>query len=162
RHGRRAAAHHGRDTPAHPGTLSARSDGDNRRDRDDRRVPVLRRCVVHYRRNPRRRWRFVASLGPGPRHGLTPGPTTNVQQSLPFDSTPEHRSAPVPQPLRVEAAQHPDTSAPAHPAPPHLRTQAPAHPSTPAPTHPSTLYVRHPRARRYVVRVRADGTVRVT
>ena len=27
---------------------------------------------------------------------------------------------------------------------------------------PPTFYVRHPRARRYVVRVRADGTVRVT
>jgi predicted metal-dependent hydrolase len=29
-------------------------------------------------------------------------------------------------------------------------------------TDPPTLFVRHPRARRYVVRVRADGTVRVT
>jgi predicted metal-dependent hydrolase len=33
----------------------------------------------------------------------------------------------------------------------------PAHPGIPAPE-----YFRHPRARRYVVRVRADGTVRVT
>lgn len=38
---------------------------------------------------------------------------------------------------------------------------APSALSTPHP-EPSTHYVRHPRARRYVIRVRSDGTVRVT
>jgi predicted metal-dependent hydrolase len=60
----------------------------------------------------------------------------SVQQTLPFDLSesiaPEHAAHPV------------------HPEPPeHPRTRAPE-------------FVRHPRARRYVVRVRADGSVRVT
>ena len=64
-----------------------------------------------------------------------------TQQALPLEaaSLPEHR---------------PSTLAPAHPG-----TCAPdtAHPGTWAPE-----FIRHPRARRYVVRVRSDGTVRVT
>jgi predicted metal-dependent hydrolase len=57
-----------------------------------------------------------------------------MQQSLPFEQ-------PAPQ----------ETAHAAHPEPEHLE-----HPDHPA------EFVRHPRARRYVVRVRADGTVRVT
>lgn len=35
-------------------------------------------------------------------------------------------------------------------------------PVSPRPSHPAPIFVRHPRARRYVVRVKADGGVRVT
>jgi predicted metal-dependent hydrolase len=64
-----------------------------------------------------------------------------VQQTLPFD-------------LVADAApEHLSTYAPVHPVHPvhsvHLSTRAPE-------------FVRHPRARRYVVRVRTDGSVRVT
>ena len=55
-----------------------------------------------------------------------------MQQTLPFD------------PISDGAPAYPGTHAPAH-----LGTQAP-------------VFVRHPRARRYVVRVRTDGSVRVT
>jgi predicted metal-dependent hydrolase len=40
--------------------------------------------------------------------------------------------------------------------PPHV---APSHP---APLDPAVVFVRHPRARRYLIRVAEDGTVRVT
>ena len=40
-------------------------------------------------------------------------------------------------------------------------SREPRQPCGPA-EHPETVFVRHPRARRYVVRVRDDGTVRVT
>jgi len=57
---------------------------------------------------------------------------TDVQPSLPFEPTPRH--------LETDAPQHPGTSAPVH----HL------------------VFVRHRRARRYVLRVEQDGHVRVT
>ena len=63
-----------------------------------------------------------------------------MQQTLPFDQITDAPPA------------HPGTHAPAH-----VGTQAPAHLGTQAP-----VFVRHPRARRYVVRVRTDGSVRVT
>src|SRR5262245_33236719 len=61
-----------------------------------------------------------------------------MQQSLPFEQ-------PTPQESRHAASQL---------SPEHV--EHPEHPEHPA------EFVRHPRARRYVVRVRADGTVRVT
>ena len=62
-----------------------------------------------------------------------------TQQALPFEaaSLPEH--------------------CPSTAAREHTSTRAPGHPGTCAPE-----FIRHPRARRYVVRVRSDGTVRVT
>ncbi len=45
-------------------------------------------------------------------------------------------------------------------APPHAAHASPA--ATPSEPKPAWLFVRHPRARRYVLRVGADGAVRVT
>ena len=42
------------------------------------------------------------------------------------------------------------------------RTAAPQHPRTPAPSHPRTLFVRHRWARRYILRMLDDGSLRVT
>lgn len=81
------------------------------------------------------------------------------QPALPFDDDPAV-PAPVygavgtetPSRVGASAAQHLCAPAPAQLAPlPAPRT------SDPAP-----VFARHPRARRYVVRVKADGTVRVT
>ncbi len=52
----------------------------------------------------------------------------------------------------------PRTSLPAH----DLPSLAPATPRGVSTPHPALVYIRHPRARRYVVRVKPDGTVRVT
>jgi predicted metal-dependent hydrolase len=62
--------------------------------------------------------------------------------------------------------QLPLNFAPSHPAPSHPAPSHPA-PSHPAPSHPAPLdpvlvFVRHPKARRYIIRVADDGTVRVT
>jgi len=56
----------------------------------------------------------------------------------------------------------PFESAPGTFAPPHLRTPAPSHVRTPALSHLALVFVRHPRARRYIIRVAGDGVVRVT
>ena len=39
---------------------------------------------------------------------------------------------------------------------------APSHRRTPAPSHPQTVFVRHRSARRYIMRMLDDGTLRVT
>lgn len=49
-----------------------------------------------------------------------------------------------------------------HPRGPETSALAPAHASDQFSPHYSPVFVQHPRARRYVVRVKADGTVRVT
>lgn len=51
----------------------------------------------------------------------------------------------------------PDTAAPSQPNIP-----APSHPNTLAPRHPVTVFVRHRWARRYILRMLDDGTLRVT
>ena len=69
-----------------------------------------------------------------------------MQTRLPFDDVPFARPAP------------PDPSAlPALPTPRSAKAFALRQPAPPAP-----VFVRHPRARRYVIRVTTDGTVRVT
>lgn len=45
---------------------------------------------------------------------------------------------------------------------PRPDTAAPSHPSTPASSHPVTVFVRHRWARRYILRMLNDGTLRVT
>ena len=42
------------------------------------------------------------------------------------------------------------------------RTVAPSHPRTLAPSHPATVFVRHRWARRYILRMLDDGSLRVT
>ena len=87
---------------------------------------------------------------------------SRMQQVLPFDRdpVPPPEARPHLSPLHSAAPSHlaPPPSAPAaHSAPAHS-----APPSHPAPTHSAPVFVRHARARRYVVRVKADGGVRVT
>ena len=69
---------------------------------------------------------------------------TNLQPALPFDT-------PAPRPAPVHSAGV--RSAPVPPVPKH---------TAPLTTQFAPDLIRHPRARRYVVRVRPDGSVRVT
>jgi predicted metal-dependent hydrolase len=88
-----------------------------------------------------------------------------VQSALPFESDPFGPSVTAP-------ADPAETAASTSASPPtfeSLRPQPPAPPRPPEPLRPPahTLrlvpnFVRHPRARRYLIRVKPDGTVRVT
>jgi hypothetical protein len=62
--------------------------------------------------------------------------------------------------LPFESGELPPPGEPRQPAD-SRESREPRQPCGPA-EHPETLFVRHPHARRYVVRVRDDGTVRVT
>ncbi|MCU1385353.1 MAG: hypothetical protein JWL71_4050 [Acidobacteria bacterium] len=77
-------------------------------------------------------------------------------------SAPSHPAPPHPASSHP-APSHPAPSHPAlsHPAPSH---HAPSHPalSHPAPLRPVLVFVRHPRAKRYLIRITGAGTVRVT
>jgi len=66
---------------------------------------------------------------------------------------PDHRHAPSGQSHGL-SDHNPSSASPA-------ATSQPA-PSGPADRSPSVMFVRHPRARRYLIRVRTDGSVRVT
>jgi len=75
-----------------------------------------------------------------------------MQTRLPFDEAGHNVEAPVAQPVAPDA-----------PAPRSGEAFALRQPALPAPPALFTpVFVRHPRARRYVIRVAADGTVRVT
>ena len=73
-----------------------------------------------------------------------------MQPSLPFDAARSYPGPDAPPPVGTHAPQR-------------VSTEEPQHLSAPSPQHPSTIdYVRHPRAKRYVIRVAANGSVRVT
>ena len=82
-----------------------------------------------------------------------------MQPALPFDAV-ENSTL-----HRAPSTQHPSTQhlSTQHLSTQHLSTQHPRSTQHPAPStqHP-ILFARHPRARRYVIRVRDDGSVRVT
>ena len=85
------------------------------------------------------------------------------QPSLPFEMViSEPRSAAVGSVAPGSPDQSPVTSHQPLSMPPAPSPQPPVpSPQPPVPSHPF-LFVRHPRARRYLIRVTGDGTVRVT
>ena len=74
------------------------------------------------------------------------------------------RTSPEPPPASPTSAAPTRTAAPgAGPAPPAAPPPEPQAPLAPPATRPHEVsFVRHPRARRYLIRVRLDGSVRVT
>ncbi len=96
-----------------------------------------------------------------------------AQPALPFERGSDETDTRVSDAARREKHLAPDTarvaprpslSAPStsHPAPSTAHSAPRTSFSAPSTLHPAPVYVRHPRARRYVVRVKPDGTVRVT